>query len=147
MFVVRLMVLEQAEAGSIFPQGMLAHSAHSGDALSSNAHMCGSYNCNAHPWLYDVWLCWFLGEVSWLHFQAHQTERSDGVGPGRLGGISFSFRSHGKEDFRWMLDDWWYARPLCNQFDVSNPNLQITTLFSVGVDISPVSSISALRPG
>ena len=36
MFVVRLMVVEQSVAGSIFSRGMLAHTAR-GDARSSNA--------------------------------------------------------------------------------------------------------------
>ena len=37
MFVVRLMVVEQSEAGSTFPLLMLAHCARSGDARSSDA--------------------------------------------------------------------------------------------------------------
>ena len=44
----------------------------------------------------------FSTTVPWLHFQAlhhmkPQRERRDGVGLGRLGGISASFRAHGKE--------------------------------------------------
>ena len=50
----------------------------------------------------------------WLHFQAlHHTEpqreRSDGVGLGRLGGISSSFGAHGKEDFL-DSDECWMVR-------------------------------------
>ena len=72
-------------------------------------------------------------------------ERSDGVGPGRLGGISSFFHAHAKEgllpvsDVCWMVHrDSLYASPECNQFGVSRNS---------GVDIPSASSTSALRPG
>ena len=44
--------------------------------------------------------------VPWLalHHMKPQWERSDGIGPGRLGGIS-SFRAHGKEGLHPVSDE------------------------------------------
>ena len=122
--------------------------------------MCGSYNCNAHPWCHEVWrfgigLSWFLGEVSckalwpWLHFQAlhhikPQRGRSDGVDPGRLGGIS-SFHA---SSLRWILNG--ASRFVIRTFRMDPARcFQITLISrspcsSVGVDIPSVSSTSAL---
>ena len=77
----------------------------------------------------------FLQGFVVLHFQAlhHmklQEAKSDCVGPGKLWRKFPFVYDHGKEGLRPVSDAWWrvehgsqYARPQCNQFDVSRYSL------------------------
>ena len=119
MFVVRLMV-EQAEAGSIFPLAMLAHSAR-GDP---RVHKCVARTIVRLILDYMKFAKFrnrgFL--ISWRGFlrfcsttlasfqstpyhMKPQRERSDGAGLGRLGGLSSSFRAPRKQGLLPVSDD------------------------------------------
>ena len=77
-----------------------------------------------------------------------QRERTDGVGPGRLGGIFSSFHAHGKDGLVPVSDECWMLH-----FVLRMSRMQPVWCFqkflisrsprsSVGVDIHSVSSAS-----
>ena len=136
-----------------------------GVAWSSDAWMFGSFNCNSHPWLLEVWrfnrtFLIFLGDASCKQTALasfpttptpwnHKGREVTALVQASLEEFFLLFAT--ASGFRWLLD-------CASRFVIRTSGMQSVWRFqiflisrpprsSVGVDIPLVSSTSALRPG